>query len=147
MRTVLSFALLSLLALMCAPALAQDSSPASAQTTTRPASQNDEASLRARIVGSWEEISPGKNFVDIRADGGFVLHLKKGEIGEMKQLEGTWTLDGDRTFQASMSVAGQSIVRVSTVTFDGDEMLFTDDHAQVTRHRRHSGDLPPEYRW
>lgn len=146
MRSVISVFLLALLSLAGTPAAARDTAPAPAQSTAKTASPDEQASLRARLVGTWEEFSPGSNFIDIRADGVFAIHLKKGEIAGMKEVDGTWTLDG-RTFRATVTVNGTSTVRVATVTFDGDEMLLTDPESEVTRHRRHDGELPAEFRW
>ena len=148
MHTLTTIALPALLMMAFTTAIAHDSAEApAAPASVAAASQSDNAARRAHLVGSWEEISPGHNYVDIRDDGKFVLYLKKGEIGDLKSLDGTWTLDDGKTFRVLLTINGTPIERKSTLDFAGEEMLLIEEDKQVTRHRRHTGELPAEYRW
>ena len=45
-----------------------------------------------KLVGIWHEYSPSDNLVSFSADGRVVMYLRKGEIGDLHQLDGKWTL-------------------------------------------------------
>lgn len=101
----------------------------------------------AALAGWWEEYSPSSNIIQFLPDGTVRLYLKKGEIGNLRSLDGTWKLGDDKaTVRMVFSVAGKSLDRSATLSFEGAEMVLTDGGTQ-TRHRRHSGKLPAVYSW
>lgn len=101
----------------------------------------------ARLVGEWEEYSPSRNFVDFRADGSVTLYLKRGEVGELKTMEGRWSRGDDGQLVLDFAILGQSFVQRVGIAWDGEELLMISELGGVTRHRRRTGELPPEYRW
>lgn len=123
--------------------------PAKAATAADPAAaaEADLATLQRRLVGEWVETAASRNYVDFFADGRVSLYLKKGEIGDLKSLDGTWTLTGTNALTVQFTVNRQSITQSATLSFEGEEMLLTDETNNVTRHRRREGALPEEYRW
>jgi hypothetical protein len=149
MRHIMRFVLAALLSFVALHALAQQSQKQS--TTPAPTSTEAPATneLRTRLIGEWEEFSPSRNFIDIASDGRIVLYLKKGEIGDLKTLDGTWTLDDAGTLHVEFTVKGDSITQSAKLSFDGDEMRLVgiENPEPVTRHRKRSGPLPEEYRW
>jgi hypothetical protein len=155
MRPTLSFVLAATLSMAMLQANAQQ--PDTVQHPPQPPTAGtpvdivqDEANLqtlRTRLVGEWEELSPSRNYVDFFADGRVVLHLKKGEIGDLKTLDGTWAIDGDNALTVTFTVKGNRFSDLAQLSFDGDEMLLTKESGGETRHRRRGGVLPEEYRW
>lgn len=131
------------LALLAAVALAPPllrAQPAAAQV-------RNAAEPAAALSGWWEEYSPSSNIIQFQPDGTVRLYLKKGEIGNLRSLDGSWKLGGDKTtIQMVFSVAGKTLDRSAKLSFEGAEMVLTEDGTQ-TRHRRHSGKLPATYIW
>lgn len=99
-----------------------------------------------RMVGEWEEYSPGRNFVDFLADGRVMLHLKPGDVGNLEAMEGRWSRDDDGLLVLDFQVLGQSLVQRVGVDWDGEELLLIDARGMPTRHRRRTGPLPADYR-
>jgi hypothetical protein len=157
MHLIARFALIASLSLASVFAFAQDvpdaasPDPASASSATAASAIESNAdrlaSPRASLVGQWEEFSPSRNFVDFFEDGRVVLYLKRGEIGDLKELEGTWTLDDANNFSVEFGVNGQRIVQSAKLSFENDEMLLIDDKGATSRHRKRNGPLPEDYRW
>jgi uncharacterized protein (TIGR03066 family) len=128
---------------------ASESVPAQSAAPADPAAaaDADPAAMQRRLVGEWVETAASRNHVDFFADGRVSLYLKKGEIGELRSLDGTWTLTGTNALTVQFTVNQQSITQSATLSFEGEEMLLTDEANNVTRHRRREGALPEEYRW
>jgi hypothetical protein len=153
MRPFLTFALALSLSLPAFGAMAQEAreqvqaSTATVEPETIDRDRGRLVSYRVRIVGEWEEFAPSQNFVDFFDDGRVVLYLKKGEVGTLKHLEGTWSLLDDNRLRVEFAVNGQTIEQIATLSFDKDEMLLTGDNDSVSRHRRRNGPLPEDYRW
>ena len=104
-----------------------------------------EENVRARVVGLWDELPPGENLVSFAKEGACKIYLKKGEIGDLRSMDGTWTIGGDGKLEITFSINGQTIAQKATIKFDGEEMILTDDGGIVTRHRRHSGPIPDKF--
>ncbi len=106
----------------------------------------DDKRLSQDLVGMWMEYSPSSNLVSFDADRKIKIFLKKGEIGDLRALVGTWTVK-DGVMTATFISNGQSISNAGKVTFENGEMLLTDNNGVVTRHRRHTGPIPSQYVW
>lgn len=106
----------------------------------------DDNRLSQELVGLWMEYSPSSNLVSFDADRKVKIFLKKGEIGDLRALTGTWTVK-DGIMTATFISNGQSISNAGKVTFENGEMLLTDNNGVVTRHRRHTGPIPSQYVW
>ncbi|MBP6750597.1 MAG: hypothetical protein KA144_13245 [Xanthomonadaceae bacterium] len=157
MRLSTRFALIVSLSLFGAFAFAQDK-PGAAGTdpTTVPATatavESSDARLaspRVRLIGQWEEYSPSRNFVDFYEDGRVAVYLKRGEVGDLKTLDGTWSIDDEQQLRVDFTVNGQTFGRIAGLRFENGEMLLKelDATGQITRHRRREGALPEDYRW
>jgi uncharacterized protein (TIGR03066 family) len=101
----------------------------------------------AKLIGWWEEYSPSSNLVHFTQDGTVRLLLKKGEIGNLHSLDGTWKITRGSNIQMVFSLNGKTLVRDGTLSFQSDEMLLIDKSGNKTRHRRHSGAIPEKYLW
>jgi len=123
-----------LIVAICLVVAAQNAAPA----------QND---LRGALIGTWAEYQPGTNLVQFAKDGSWKLYLTKGEIGELHTLDGKWVLTGDDKLAVTVYSPAGSAVLVATLTFEGEEMVLTDEKGVQTRHRRHQGPIPERYRW
>jgi hypothetical protein len=104
-----------------------------------------EENLRAKVVGMWDEVPPGENLVSFTQEGACKLYLKKGEIGELRSMDGTWTITDDGKLEITFTVNGQSLTQNAKVKFEGEEMVLTDEKGVDTRHRRHIGPIPDKY--
>ncbi len=128
MRSLPRFVLIAFLCLMAAP--------------TRAAA--DDA---AKLVGLWHEYSPSDNLVKFDADGHVMMYLRKGEIADLRTLEGNWTLASDGMLTVTFTALGRTIAQTNKLSFADDEMIITDDKGQETKHRRYTGDLPAWTKW
>ncbi|MEY2564342.1 MAG: hypothetical protein QOH88_2535 [Verrucomicrobiota bacterium] len=104
-----------------------------------------EDNLRAKVVGMWDEESPGENLVSFTQEGACKLYLKKGEIGELRSMDGTWTVGDDGKLEITFTVNGETLTQRAMVKFEGEEMVLTDEKGVETRHRRHVGPIPDKY--
>lgn len=161
MRLTTRFALTVSLSLVSLFAFAQDTSgaaradaPSSSAKAGTESKRNESsgdrlASVRARLVGQWEEFSPSRNFVDFFEDGRVAVYLKQGEIGTFKTLDGTWSIEEENRLRVDFTMNGQTFGRTAGLRFENGEMLLQelDETGQITRHRRREGALPEEYRW
>ena len=105
------------------------------------------ATLSSRLTGMWMEYSPSSNLVRFERDGGTRLYLKKGEIGNLRALEGTWSVSESGILTVTYTVATKSITLEARLTFEGEEMVLTESDGAQTRHRRHTGPVPEIYLW
>jgi hypothetical protein len=101
----------------------------------------------AKLVGWWKEYYPSSNLVQFTPDGTVRLMLRKGEIGDLHELVGTWEILDNQVIQMSFSANGKTLVRDAKLTVSDDSMTLTDENGGKTKHRRHSGKLPNEYVW
>jgi uncharacterized protein (TIGR03066 family) len=95
-----------------------------------------------KLVGTWHEYTPSDNLVSFSADGRVVMYLRKGEIGDLRQLAGKWTLAGNGDLTVTFEALGRSVTQTTKLSFAGEEMILTDDKGQETKHRRQTGPLP-----
>ena len=100
-----------------------------------------------RLVGTWHEYKPGDNLVNFTADKHVVMYLKKGEIGDLRSIGGTWSLAADGMLTVTFSANGRSFSQAAKLSFSGDEMILTDDKGEQTHHNRHTGPLPAWTQW
>ena len=117
---------------------------------------NAQDALDKQVVGTWREarfetrskaIKEGDNMVTFAADQTLKLHLKKGEKGDLRSLDGTWQMGADGTLKMEIMVDGKKAPQTMKVSFEGGEMIFTDADGRRTWHTRHEGALPEQYRW
>ena len=101
----------------------------------------------AKLVGWWEEYYPSSNIVHFAQDGTVKLMLKKGEIGDLHVLEGTWTILDDQVIKMSFTANGNTLVRSLKLSVTDSSMILTEADGTQTKHHRHSGELPTEYVW
>ena len=159
MRRSHGLALIASLSLVGAVAFAQkpastataSNAPSNAPSMAADAASGEAgvASARAQLIGRWEEYSPSRNFVDFLDDGRVVLHLKQGEIGTLKTLDGVWKIETENALRVDFTVNGQTFGRTAGLRFEAGEMLLLEPAPadSVTRHRRYEGELPDDYRW
>jgi len=100
-----------------------------------------------KLVGLWHEYAPSDNLVNFAADGHITMYLRKGEIGDLRTLEGSWKLAGDGMLSVIFTAMGRSVEQTNRVSFAGEEMILTDDKGEQTKHRRHTGALPAWTQW
>lgn len=101
----------------------------------------------AKLVGWWEEYYPSSNLVYFSQDGTVKLMLRKGEIGDLHALEGTWEILDNQTIKMSFSANGNTLVRDAKLSVTDDSMTLTEANGSKTKHHRHSGEMPKEYIW
>lgn len=119
--------------------------PAQAQDTAARATPQDATTA---LAGWWEEYSPSSNIVQFLPDGTVKVYLKKDEIGTLRALDGTWKLESDQTtIEMVFTVRERKLTRRAQISFEGPEMVITENGSKKTRHRRHSGQLPAAYNW
>jgi hypothetical protein len=106
----------------------------------------DDGRLSKQLVGKWMEYSPSSNLIAFDADGKVKIFLKKGEIGDLRSLNGTWTVKGGM-MTATFVMEGVPISNAGKLTFDKGEMQLIDKTGVVTHHRRHQGPIPSQYAW
>jgi uncharacterized protein (TIGR03066 family) len=99
-----------------------------------------------RLVGIWHEYDPGDNLISFTADGHVMMYLRKGEISDLHTLDGQWSVK-DGELVVTFSALGKSVSQSSRLSFEGDEMILTDEKGEKTRHRRHAGRLPEWTQW
>ena len=109
-----------------------------------------------QVVGTWrevrfetksKEVRESDNVVTFATDQTLKLHLKKGEKGDLRSLDGTWQMDAGGTLKIELTVDGKQVPQTMKVSFEGGEMIFTDEDGRRTWHMRHEGPLPEQYRW
>jgi uncharacterized protein (TIGR03066 family) len=101
----------------------------------------------AKLVGLWHEYSPSDNLVNFLADGRVVMYLRKGEVGDLHTLEGKWSVAGNGDLTVTFAAMGKSVTQTTKLSFDGDEMVLTDEKGELTKHRRYTGPLPAWTQW
>ena len=110
--------------------------------------RGDEA-LGSRLIGTWREYSPADNLVRFSKTGAWKLYLKKGEMGGLRSLDGRWSVsEQEGTLSVVMVLSGkEKPMPPARITFEGEDMILTEIDGNKTRHRRHKGPLPKEFRW
>ena len=102
--------------------------------------------LDKRVVGTWHEYTPTDNLIAFAKDGTWKLYLKKGEVGELRTLGGKWWVE--EGMLVVVIIKDNQHQRTSALlSFEDGEMVLTDAAGVKTRHRRHKGPIPRQYRW
>jgi hypothetical protein len=100
-----------------------------------------------RLVGLWFQDIGSENLVRFGADRTVSLYLRKGELADLRSLDGKWVLDDDNAITMTFSVMGKSFSQKGKISFEGDAMVLTDPKGERTHHRRHTGPLPEWTKW
>lgn len=100
-----------------------------------------------KLTGWWKEFSPSSNLIHFAQDGSVRIMLRKGEIGNLRSLNGTWKITKKNIVHLVFHARGKTMERDEKLSFKGDEMILTNWKGAKTRHRRHSGPLPEKYDW
>lgn len=106
-----------------------------------------DAALGDRLVGTWREYSPSSNIVRFEKDGATTLYLKKGEIGNLRTLDGKWTVSDTGMLSIVYTVGEKSMTLQARLSYVGEEMILTEASGEQTKHRRHTGPIPEVYVW
>jgi hypothetical protein len=101
-----------------------------------------------QIVGLWKEYSPSTNYVRFYKNGSLQLLLKKGEVRDLRVLDGVWSISEKSDLLLKMSMNGKVFHTKSfRLVFRDQEMIMIDEKGEETKHRRHAGQPPSEYIW
>ena len=106
-----------------------------------------DAGLDDRLVGVWREYSPSTNIVQFFADGTTKLYLRKGEIRDLRSLDGKWTVSDAGVLSITYSLGEKSLTLEARLTYEGEEMILTEKSGDQTKHRKHVGPIPEIYVW
>jgi len=115
-----------------------------------------EEGLEKRLTGTWLETKfetknkqerTADNLITFAPGGDLKLHLKKGEKGDLRSLDGKWTLETGGGLKIEINVDGATNVQNSQLSFEGEEMILTDGDGRRTWHTRHEGPLPERFHW
>ena len=112
-----------------------------------PAQAPAQEPLTAQVIGTWREYSPSDNLIEFARDGALTLYLKKGEVADLHSLRGLWWVEDNSVLVAIIVRDGQKQRTSAFLAFEGGEMILTDGWGKETRHRRHKGPIPDEWRW
>lgn len=106
-----------------------------------------DAGLGDRLVGVWREYSPSSNIVQFFADGTTKLYLKKGEIPDLRSLDGKWSVSDSGMLSITYTLREKSLTLEAMVSYVGEEMILTEKSGEQTKHRKHVGPIPDLYVW
>jgi len=106
-----------------------------------------DSALGDRLVGVWREYSPSSNIVRFEQDGSTKLYLRKGEIGDLRTLDGKWAISDDGMLSITYTVGAKSMTLHARLSYQGEEMILTEASGEQTKHRRHTGPIPEIYVW
>jgi hypothetical protein len=106
-----------------------------------------ETGLGDRLVGVWREYSPSSNIVQFFADGTTKLYLKKGEIPDLRSLDGKWSVSDSGMLSITYTLREKSLTLEAMVSYVGEEMILTEKSGEQTKHRKHVGPIPEIYVW
>lgn len=106
-----------------------------------------DSGLGDRLVGVWREYSPSTNIVQFFADGTTKLYLRKGEIRDLRSLDGKWTVSDAGVLSITYSLGEKSLTLEARLTYEGEEMILTEKSGDQTKHRKHVGPIPEIYVW
>jgi hypothetical protein len=112
-----------------------------------PLSIGAEAGLGDRLVGVWREYHPSTNVVQFFRDGTTKLYLKKGEIRDLRSLDGKWVISDFGMLAITYAVGDKTLTLEARVSFDNEEMILTEKNGDQTKHRKHVGPIPQVYVW
>jgi len=112
-----------------------------------PLSIGAEAGLGDRLVGVWREYYPSSNVVQFSKDGTTKLYLKKGEIRDLRSLDGKWAVSDSGMLAITYAVGDKTLTLEARVSFDNEEMILTEKNGDQTKHRKHVGPIPQVYVW
>jgi len=106
-----------------------------------------DAGLADRLVGVWREYSPSSNIVEFSADRSTKLYLKKGEIRDLRSLDGKWTVSDTGMLSITYLVGEKTLTLEALLSYAGEEMILTEKSGEQTKHRKHVGPIPEIYVW
>ena len=106
-----------------------------------------EAGLGDRLVGVWREYHPSSNVVQFLRDGTTRLYLRKGEIRDLRSLDGKWVISDSGMLAITYAVGDKSLTLEARLTYEGEEMILTEKNGDQTKHRKHVGPIPEIYVW
>ena len=106
-----------------------------------------EAGLGDRLVGVWREYHPSSNVVRFNRDGTTRLYLRKGEIRDLRSLDGKWVISDSGMLAITYAVGEKSLTLEARLTYEGEEMILIEKNGDQTKHRRHVGPIPQVYVW
>jgi len=112
-----------------------------------PLSIGAEAGLGDRLVGVWREYYPSSNVVQFSKDGTTKLYLKKGEIRDLRSLDGKWAVSDSGMLAITYAVGDKTLTLEARISFDNEEMILTEKNGDQTKHRKHVGPIPQIYVW
>jgi len=112
-----------------------------------PSTIGAEAGLADRLVGVWREYHPSSNVVQFYKDGTTKLYLKKGEIRDLRSLDGKWVITDTGMLAITYAVGDKSLTLEARVTFENEEMILIEKNGDQTKHRKHVGPIPQVYVW
>ena len=112
-----------------------------------PLSIGAEAGLGDRLVGVWREYYPSSNVVQFFQDGTTKLYLRKGEIRDLRSLDGKWVVSDSGMLAITYAVGDKSLTLEARVSFENEEMILTEKNGDLTKHRKHVGPIPQIYVW
>jgi len=106
-----------------------------------------EAGLGDRLVGVWREYYPSSNVVQFYKDGTTKLYLKKGEIRDLRSLDGKWAISDAGMLSITYAVGEKTLTLEAKLSYEGEEMILTEKNGDQTKHRKHVGPIPQIYVW
>ena len=112
-----------------------------------PLSIGAEAGLGDRLVGVWREYYPSSNVVQFSKDGSTKLYLKKGEIRDLRSLDGKWVISDTGMLAITYTVGDKTLTLEAKISYENEEMILTEKNGDQTKHRKHVGPIPKEYVW
>ena len=112
-----------------------------------PLSLGADAGLGDRLVGVWREYFPSSNVVQFYKDGTTKLYLKKGEIRDLRSLDGKWIISDAGMLAITYAVGDKTLTLEAKLSYEGEEMILTEKNGDQTKHRKHVGPIPSAYVW
>ena len=112
-----------------------------------PLSIGADAGLGDRLVGVWREYFPSSNVVQFYKNGATKLYLKKGEIRDLRSLDGKWVISDAGMLAITYAVGEKSLTLEARLSYEGEEMILTEKNGDQTKHRKHVGPIPQIYVW
>ena len=105
------------------------------------------SALGDRLVGVWREYSPSSNVVQFFRDGTTKLYLKKGEIRDLRSLDGKWIVSDSGMLAITYAVGEKVLTLEARLSYVGEEMILTEKSGEQTKHVKHVGPIPAIYVW
>lgn len=106
-----------------------------------------EAGFGDRLVGLWREYYPSSNVVQFFRDGTTKLYLRKGEIRDLRSLNGKWVVSNSGMLTIIYTVGDKSLMLEARLAYENEEMTLTEKNGDQTKHRKHVGPIPEVFQW